>query len=108
MRGIPLLFTVAAFLAGVGIALTARSGRVLASEQSDTHAADRAGVEKLHRADRDECALVGRWRKSADARCANGRNRRAQRVLALTPAESKLTDLPSPNPFRINTYENKG
>jgi len=51
MRSIVVLSTFTAFLAGVGIWLTARSGRALASEPSDTHTADRAGVEKLRRAD---------------------------------------------------------
>jgi hypothetical protein len=53
MRTIPVLFTFAAFLAGVAMGLTARSGRTFASEPSDTHAADRSGVEKLRRADID-------------------------------------------------------
>ena len=53
MRSIQVLCIFTAFLAGIGIGLTARNGRVLASASHDTHAADRAGVEKLHRADID-------------------------------------------------------
>jgi hypothetical protein len=53
MSSISVLCTLAAILAGVGIGLAARSGRTFASQPSDTHAADRAGVEKLRKADID-------------------------------------------------------
>jgi hypothetical protein len=53
MRTIPVLFTFAAFLAGVGIGLIVRSGRTFASAPNDTHAADRSGVDKLSRTDID-------------------------------------------------------
>jgi hypothetical protein len=46
-----ILYTFTAFLAGIGIGLFARSGRAFASEQGDAHAADRAGIEKLRKAD---------------------------------------------------------
>jgi hypothetical protein len=40
-----------AFLAGLGLGLLVRSGGVLAMPQSETHAADLAAIEKLHKAD---------------------------------------------------------
>ena len=51
MRSIAVLYSFTAFLAGIHIGLTARSGRTFASEPSDIHTADRAAVEKLHKAD---------------------------------------------------------
>ena len=45
------LFVSLAFLAGLGMGLFARNGRVLAMPQSDTRAADLAAIEKLHKAD---------------------------------------------------------
>ena len=51
MRSIAVLYSFTAFLAGIHIGLTARSCRTFASDPSDIHTADRAAVEKLHKAD---------------------------------------------------------
>jgi hypothetical protein len=46
-----------AFLAGLGIGLFARKNVLAAPSQADTHPADLAAIEKLHRAD-EECTLT--------------------------------------------------
>ena len=50
------VFVMAAFLAGLGIGLFARSAVLAAPQQADTRAADLVAIEKLHRAD-EECTL---------------------------------------------------
>jgi hypothetical protein len=50
-------FVTLAFLAGLGIGVFARTAATAASRQNDTHAADLAAIEKLHRAD-EECTLT--------------------------------------------------
>jgi uncharacterized protein (TIGR02246 family) len=46
-------FVAIAFLAGLGAGLFARTSVVAAPQQADTHAADLAAIEKLHKADID-------------------------------------------------------
>jgi ketosteroid isomerase-like protein len=53
MKTISATGFVLTFLIGLGMGLTARSARTFASETSDADGADRAGVEKLRRADID-------------------------------------------------------
>jgi len=66
MRRISALVTIA-FLAGLGIGLLVQSAVVTASRQTDTHAADLAAIEKLHKADeeatltQDPTALTDLW-----------------------------------------------
>ena len=61
------VFASIAFLAGLGVGLFARSSAVAAPRQVDTHAADLAAIEKLHRADeevtltQDPAALTNLW-----------------------------------------------
>jgi len=45
------IFMTIAFLAGLGIGYFARSAGTGTLQQRDTHAADLAAIEKLHRAD---------------------------------------------------------
>ena len=56
MRQISFFVTVA-FLAGLGIGAFTRTAAIATSQQNDTHAADLAAIEKLHRAD-EECTLT--------------------------------------------------
>lgn len=66
MARIPVFVTIA-FLAGLGIGLSARSFVVAAAQQKNTHAADLAAIEKLHKADeeatlsQDPAALTDLW-----------------------------------------------
>jgi hypothetical protein len=50
-------FVTLAFVAGLGIGLFVRSAVMAAPQQVDTHAADLAAIEKLHRAD-EQCTLT--------------------------------------------------
>jgi uncharacterized protein (TIGR02246 family) len=56
-----------AFLAGLSVGLSARSTVVAAPQQADTHAADLAAIEKLHKADeeatlsQEPTALTNLW-----------------------------------------------
>ncbi len=65
------VFVMAAFLAGLGIGLFARSAVLAAPQQADTRAADLAAIEKLHREDieatltQDPKGLVDIWAEDA-------------------------------------------
>lgn len=59
MKTILVVCIASAFLVGLGIGLTARSIHTFASERNETHASDRAGIEKLHRADIDTTVTQG-------------------------------------------------
>jgi hypothetical protein len=50
-------FVTIAFLAGLGVGLIVRGSVAAAPQQTDTHAADLAAIEKLHKAD-EECTLT--------------------------------------------------
>jgi hypothetical protein len=50
-------FFAIAFLAGLGIGLFLRTAAMAAPHQADTHVADLAAIEKLHKAD-EECTLA--------------------------------------------------
>ncbi len=60
-------FVTIAFLVGLGVGLSARTVVVAAPHPADTHAADLAAIEKLHRADeeatlsQDPIALTDLW-----------------------------------------------
>jgi hypothetical protein len=56
MRRIPVYVTTA-FLAGLGIGLFLRTAAMAAPQQADTHVADLAAIDKLHKAD-EECTLT--------------------------------------------------
>ncbi len=66
MRRISVFVTIA-FLAGLGIGFFARSAGIGTPHRTDTHAADLAAIEKLHRADvaatltQDPSALTTLW-----------------------------------------------
>jgi uncharacterized protein (TIGR02246 family) len=53
MKSISVACIVVAFLGGLAIGLTVRSGRAFASQQGDTLAADMRGIETLRRTDID-------------------------------------------------------
>lgn len=102
------LFVGLAFLAGLGIGLLARNGRVLAMPQSDTRAADLAAIEKLHKADveatlkQDPIYLDQLW--SDDCIKVDGPNGPVIGLKAMKEMYAKVkTDYPE---FKVLQYTN--